>query len=59
MKLCPNVADFFLFRGKLLWALNKEPQGNLDYWKAESLDPNHPEVQDFLNFINPKINTII
>lgn len=51
--------EAFLLRGKILWALNKDSEGNLDYWKAHHLDKDHPEVQEFLRFVIPQVERII
>ena len=41
LKVNSNNIQAFLLRGKILWALNKVPEGNLDYWRAHSLNPDH------------------
>ena len=57
--MAPDTVEFFLLRGKLLWALNKEAAGNLDYWKAHSILPAHPEVVEFLAYVIPRTTAII
>ncbi len=36
LKYNASCIEIFLFRGKLLWALNKIPEGNQEYWRAQS-----------------------
>jgi len=44
LKSNPNSIQAFLLRGKILWALNKVPEGNLDYWRAHSINAENQEV---------------
>lgn len=40
-----HVADLFVVRAKVRWALGLEQQGNADIRRAHALEPAHPEVR--------------
>jgi len=36
--------DAYILRGKILWNMGKKKEGNIEFWKAESIDHDHPEI---------------
>lgn len=40
-----HVADLFVVRAKVRWAMGLEQQGNADIRRAHALEPAHPEVR--------------
>jgi tetratricopeptide (TPR) repeat protein len=47
--------DAYILRGKILWTMGKKKEGNIEFWKAEAIDPDHPEICEFLKIIKPEI----
>jgi len=35
--------------------MGKKKEGNMEFWKAEAIDPEHPEIKEFIKIINPEI----
>ena len=47
----PTNVEALILKGKLLWSIdsqNRNEDGNEQFWIAHSLDPDHPEVKEFL-----------
>ena len=55
---CLNVDQYnieaLVLKGKLLWSMGKVIEGNQQFWVAHSVNPEHPEVKEFLQIIKPK-----
>ena len=47
--------DAYILRGKILWTMGKKKEGNIEFWKAEAIDPEHPEIKEFLKIIKPEV----
>lgn len=59
IKMDPKFINALLLKGKLLWSINKIPEGNLLYWEVKQLDPNNSEVNDFLKLIIPQTEELL
>ncbi|CAD8093958.1 unnamed protein product [Paramecium sonneborni] len=54
----PLNINALLLRGKLYWAQGKIAQGNCDYWKVHSMNPELQEIKEFILYITPKIQKL-
>lgn len=59
IKLDPKFIDALLLKGKLLWSINKFPEGNLIYWEVKQLDPKNQEVNSFIKLILPQTEELL
>lgn len=50
----PNNIEVLILKGKLLWSIDKVDEGNEQFWKSHSLNPDHHEVVEFLSIMKPK-----
>lgn len=50
----PNNVEVLILKGKLLWSIDKIEEGNEQFWKAHSINPDHHEVVEFLSIMKPK-----
>lgn len=54
VKLAPESSvDSLVLKGKILWSMNNEVEGNEAFWDAFSLSGNHPDVLEFVNIMRP------
>eukprot|EP00357_Protocruzia_adherens_P002335 CAMPEP_0114978836 /NCGR_PEP_ID=MMETSP0216-20121206/4034_1 /TAXON_ID=223996 /ORGANISM="Protocruzia adherens, Strain Boccale" /LENGTH=524 /DNA_ID=CAMNT_0002340089 /DNA_START=865 /DNA_END=2439 /DNA_ORIENTATION=+ len=49
-----NNVEARILKAKLLWTVDKTFEGNNEFWKVQSIAPNHPDVIEFLNIMTPK-----
>ena len=48
--------EAYILIGKILWTMGKKREGNIEFWKAEAIDPDHPEIKEFIKIIKPEIS---
>lgn len=46
--------EVLILKGKLLWSIDKIEEGNEQFWRAHSINPDHQEVVEFLSIMKPK-----
>ncbi len=46
--------EAIILKGKLLWSVDREEDGNEQFWIAHNIDPDHHEVVEFRNIMRPK-----
>lgn len=51
----PLALEAYILKAKILWALQREHEGNAAMWLAFKLNPQHAEVQEFLKIVKPKL----
>jgi tetratricopeptide (TPR) repeat protein len=51
----PLALEALILKTKILWALQREYEGNAAMWQAFKLNPQHTEVQEFLKIVKPKV----
>jgi len=56
LKFEPENVDALVLKGKLLWSIGKNQEGNKLFWTAYDIDPKNPEVLEFLAIMRPKAN---
>lgn len=51
-----NIAlEAYILKSKILWALQREHEGNAAMWQAFKISPQHSEVQEFISIVKPKV----
>lgn len=51
-----NIAlEAHILKSKILWALQREHEGNAAMWQAFKINPQHAEVQEFISIVKPKV----
>ncbi|KRX03891.1 hypothetical protein PPERSA_04769 [Pseudocohnilembus persalinus] len=59
LQIDKNFIEAILLKGKILWSQNNIFEGNLQYWFVENQNPNHPEIKQFLDLINPQVEKLL
>lgn len=51
----PTTAiEALVLKGKILWSIEREAEGNMCFWRAFNIDQQHPDVVKFTAIMKPK-----
>ena len=45
----------YVLKGKILWQLNRNKEGNIAFWNAYNIDKKHQQVKEFIEIISKQI----
>jgi tetratricopeptide (TPR) repeat protein len=49
-----TAIEALVLKGKVLWSIDREAEGNMYFWKAFNIDQSHPDVTKFVGVMKPK-----